>query len=207
MQLNTGRTNDIALGLGDLVSGQVSVTPTPAPTPLKYRTFRIQEIIDKISEKVGFPVELVRFDGNKVEQKPAFRAQTYPYAGSTSHLNSTTYEYFWLLKEGDTIKLGEKLASYQYAATFRVVEFPGCCGLSILTAVHAVPQNKGVGTLVHELAEEMSKETGYTYMVVTDVTSDEPEMKIWSKLRYKTLHTFTSARTSNEISIAVKQVK
>lgn len=178
-----------------------SKSPEFPNTPVKptYRTAKIGHIIDQISEKIGFPLELVK---HFREQQPAFRQATFSSVPDTK-LNIPG-EHFWL------IKLGGRFSPdviVPYAALFQLFEFPGCCGMSILSDVRVSKLKLGIGTLVHELAEEMSASAGYTYMVVTDIVKHEPEQKIWNKRGYKTIHQFRSARTRNLLGMAIKQVK
>lgn len=91
---------------------------------------------------------------------------------------------------------------------FKMVEFPGCCGICILynVIVHQKYQKKGIGTEIFKKAEQIASKFGYSKIMCTDVL-ERPSDNIITKLGWKHIDIFVNTRTNNEVNISIKKIK
>jgi hypothetical protein len=97
---------------------------------------------------------------------------------------------------------------FKLHAQFSLVQFPGCCGamISYHAAVFAPYHEQGLGTLLNELRKYIARARGYTILLATDLTGNEPQRKILRKNGWKDIYTFTNRRTWNSLALSVVQL-
>lgn len=168
---------------------------------------QIQGILQEISEIVGFPVGLSLWDRPKAAYNEKILAE-YFAAGVCIPMNKYAETQYFVRSTSPTgSAVAERCSPLEVQSrpnvgSFYIVPFPGCCGLTIATGVssrHKV--RSGIGSRLFRLCELISKGNGYTYMICTDVTKNEPTQKIFNNLKYENLLKFKSVRTTNEIVI------
>lgn len=91
--------------------------------------------------------------------------------------------------------------------SFKMIEFPGCCGICILynVRVHDKYQKRGIGTQIFKKAEDMAKQFGYSKIMCTDVLG-RPSDDIITKLGWKHINIFLNTRTNNNVNISIKEI-
>ncbi|GAI02626.1 unnamed protein product [marine sediment metagenome] len=89
-----------------------------------------------------------------------------------------------------------------------LIPMPGCCGVIVSTEayVNYDQRGKGIGDVMHRLRIELAADRGYTCMICTDITANEPQAKIIKKNGWKLVHDFNNKRTANPVSIHVRAV-
>lgn len=152
----------------------------------------INAVLKEIEGIVGKPVRLVWYDTPTAKYVDIVMDPYYPHYPMNS-LGKNVY----FLQTGSG-------AALQNVGSFTIVQFPGCCGITIATGVHAYV--KGVGSRLFRICELISKSHNYTYMVCTDVTKNAITQHLFKKLDYEHLLTFKSVRTKNEIEIVAKNI-
>lgn len=92
---------------------------------------------------------------------------------------------------------GDKLAE------FKLMQFPGCCGILILYNVYVFfpNQKKGIGTEIFKFAKEIAKELNYSKLICTDVVG-KPSEKILLNIGFKHINTFVNQKTTNTVNIS-----
>lgn len=88
--------------------------------------------------------------------------------------------------------------------SFKLTEFPGCCGImtSFNVSVNPLYRNKGLGTELHNYRKVLSKVNGYTTMICAYADHNEAQYRILKNNNWENVYTFTNNRTSNRIIVS-----
>ena len=86
-------------------------------------------------------------------------------------------------------------------AQWKLVQFPGCCGIVISTEAIVFDRfrRKGLGKLLNTLRCSIAKAMGYGQIVCTEVKTNEPQTKILITNGWQLSSTFTNPKTSHVI--------
>lgn len=84
---------------------------------------------------------------------------------------------------------------------FSLTQLPGCCGVLVShnMLIHKDYRNKGVGTFLQGIKEEIAKDNGYTSMLATVVESNKAEIHILEKAGWEPESCFINNRTGNTV--------
>lgn len=97
--------------------------------------------------------------------------------------------------------------NYLYqVAKWWMVSLPGSCAYVVCYHSEVTYGNKGLGTLLNEMKQDIAKNIGYTAMICSDVTKNTFQKKILAKHEWADVHTLTNRRTNNEIKLYVKDL-
>lgn len=91
--------------------------------------------------------------------------------------------------------------------SYKIVQFPGCCGILILynVQVEETFRRKGIGKLIFSEVERIAKECNFSLIVCTYI--DECiSSKIIDSLNWKKVFHFRNKITNNMVNIAIKQL-
>lgn len=88
-------------------------------------------------------------------------------------------------------------------AVFSLVCLPGCCGIVVSTgsAIIKAYRNKGIGKILAKARITLAREYGYSMMICTDVSENEPQQKILKGLEWTEVVEFVNDRTGNKIKL------
>ncbi len=94
-------------------------------------------------------------------------------------------------------------------ATFHLQQLQGCCGVCVSyhSSVNSKFRNKGLGTLLNKMRQQIAWDNGYTVLLCTDVESNQAQQKILTTNGWEKLMTFTNRRTRNKVCIHTIQLK
>lgn len=122
----------------------------------------------------------------------------------------------WVLKWGREVVTGAMQSKFpegsytlmdgtKTAASFKLVQMPGCCGICISTGafVYEEYRGKGLGTLLNKLRIEMARQMGYGILMCTDVAKNKAQRKILTGNDWQDILYFTNPRTKNDIYVSV----
>lgn len=91
---------------------------------------------------------------------------------------------------------------------FKLLQMPNCCAFLIATKcwVHPKFQNKGIGTILNLLRQDIARELGYTALICTDIESNIPQRKILEKNGWKDIYKTKNQRTGNNVFISLVEL-
>lgn len=90
-------------------------------------------------------------------------------------------------------------------ASFELYSMPRCCGilLSCNATVSEGYRNKGLGSLLNKMRKEISTNLGYTILLCTDRSQNEPQRKVLQKNEWEDIYKFKNKRTGNDVFISI----
>lgn len=92
-------------------------------------------------------------------------------------------------------------------ASVSLEEFPGCCGVVVITALDTIgKRNKGYSKFLSEAALYFAANLGYTLAVATTVFKNRPSNKIAESLGANQVASFSNRRTKNVVKVWTKQL-
>jgi len=140
-------------------------------------------------------LKLIMRPDKRDDQYDLFDFPSLPYIKGMSHDDS-----FTLLIECKTKSESIITTNIITVSTFRLLQFPGCCGVALSTGAHVFPKfrKKGIGTLLNKLRIEIARANGYTLLVCTAV-DDGITSKILLRNGWAETIGFTNKRTKNHI--------
>ena len=98
-----------------------------------------------------------------------------------------------------TLEIGD-----DFIFSFTLCDMIGCCGILIYTLARVTEypkdiRNRGLGTLMSEIAIDIAKTLGYGILIATDATCSNIQQKIFIKQGWQERIKFTNPRTDNEV--------
>jgi hypothetical protein len=98
-----------------------------------------------------------------------------------------------------TLEIGD-----DFIFSFTLCDMIGCCGILIYTLAKVTEypkdvRNRGLGTLMSEMAIDIAKTLGYGILIATDVTCSNIQQKIFIKQGWQERIKFVNPRTDNEV--------
>lgn len=93
-------------------------------------------------------------------------------------------------------------------AQFNLVMLPGCCGVVVSHGMFIAPdyRDKKLNNLLNSFKIEMAVDAGYSLMICTDISTNEPEKKTLARNGWKDIYRFTNKRTHNVIDLTIKDI-
>lgn len=176
-----------------------------AYTSERINAFRaeINEQLAKISQIVGEPVELTRFNGAIARVSNNEPAENWLGLFSVER----TLQDYQIRIVPDL--LNSQRPPHTFTITsFRLSPFPGCCALAISHGmIVANPfRRKGINQIGNVIRQLISKASGYTTLVCTDIITNEAQRRTLSKNGWKDIHTTVNRRTNNTVIISCKDL-
>lgn len=100
------------------------------------------------------------------------------------------------------------LGKNDFICSFRLMEFPGCCGIALFYnfIINQRYRNLGIGELIVTLIELYSQYQGYTVIVCTDVVTNNPMKKILENQSWKSAFNFINIKTENNVELSYKNL-
>jgi len=141
---------------------------------------------------------IIRLAGRD-NQHDLFDLEVLPYVKSMSNDSSYTLLIECKSKTENTVTSNMTVVS-----TFRLLEFPGCCGIALSTGAHVFPnfRNRGIGTILNKLRIEIARASGYTVMICTINNRDGGLMeRLLHKNWWEGVFSFVNKRTDNTITM------
>ena len=106
------------------------------------------------------------------------------------------------------ISCDPKITYSEYSiSSFTLSEFPFCCGICISGHSDVSPKYRklGIGTILHRIKERIAGDIlGYSMLMATDVSDNEPENGLLAKTGWSKLMTFKNERTGHDVSIHIR---
>lgn len=101
------------------------------------------------------------------------------------------------------------LQSNESVGWFTLCPMPGNCGMVVSTGTRVRWERRGRGLsyVLHEAKEELSRALGYTKMISTVQSFNDPQIISAKKSGWREVDEFTNKRTNNDILIMVKDLK
>lgn len=158
----------------------------------------IQGLLDRISEIVGFKVDLFTAPNSSWSMYAAKNAE-----------EINIWDHASYMKDRKFIIAGVEQPNQHIIQTFNIVQFPGCCALCISTGVitWSSYQGKGVNTLGNQIRQEIAKLSGYTTMVCTDVEKNERQRKTLKRNGWQDVYGIKNRRTANRVIMSIKELE
>jgi len=144
-------------------------------------------------------LKLVEGLAGRDDQYDLFDFKVLPYVKGMSHDSSYT-----LSTECKTKDKSTTITTTSVVSTFRLLEFPGCCGIALSTGAYVFPEfpERGIGTILNILRIEIARAHGYTVMVCTANDADDGLMdRLLRKNRWEESFSFINKRTDNKVSM------
>lgn len=136
-----------------------------------------------------------------IVQKLKKRSEIEAGEAALSELAACPLQFHVARDDDFSITVGITYADHNkwYAAGFRLVEFPGNCGILVSTGEFVDPdiQNRGIGQYLHRLRLHIARECGYTLMQCTTVAGNEVQEHILTKHGWRRIYEFVNTRTGN----------
>lgn len=143
------------------------------------------------TERVGVP-EKIRLLLNKVLGCEEWR------------LTNTTHK----VEYNEKLTMGEYLLRLDkdkgVIASFKLYPMINCCGIAVSTQAHVVEfwRNKGLGTVLNQVRQDIARADGYSLLLCTDVGSNTYQRKILAHNGWRDLTSFINRRTKNEVFVS-----
>ncbi len=85
---------------------------------------------------------------------------------------------------------------------------PGCHGVCINHAVEVFDpyKNRGIGTILNDMRNEIARDLGYGVMVCTVVSTNIPQIRIMEKNFWQRMFEFNNLRTNNMVCFFKKDL-
>lgn len=95
-----------------------------------------------------------------------------------------------------------------YVAAFCLNQLDGCCGVCVSyhAGVSMAYRNRGIGSLLNQMRQQIAWNWGYTVILCTDRCDNECQEKILSRNAWDRMMTFCNRRTGNDVSIYAKNL-
>lgn len=111
----------------------------------------------------------------------------------------------------DTSTLNFQVGSFQltlygrFVSTWRLYQMPHCCAyiVSCNVQIREEFRNKGVGSVLNKLRQEIGKLLGYTSMLCTDIEQNTAQRKLLKKNGWTDIHEIVNKRTKNKVYLSV----
>lgn len=90
-------------------------------------------------------------------------------------------------------------------ASMRMYQLPGCCGVAISSAawVGLYYRRKGLNTIFNKFRIDLAKHMGYSVLMCSDITSNEPSKKTLVKNGWKDVYQFKNRRSGNVVDLSI----
>lgn len=110
-------------------------------------------------------------------------------------------------KEGG-IYIEFRINNKKLISRFKLVEFPGCCGICISTGVEVFQdyRNMGINIILNNFRIDIAKYLGFGLLLCTDISKNLHEVKTLNKNNWKHIYNFKNPRTLNNINISIKEL-
>jgi hypothetical protein len=110
--------------------------------------------------------------------------------------NTAQLGYYEIFK--DTIKV----------ASFRLYQMPHCCAyvVSCNALVYEDFKNKGIGTLLNQLRQDIGIMLGYSSILCTDIESNTSQRNLLRRNEWIDVHSVVNKRTKNKVFISIKDL-
>jgi len=144
-------------------------------------------------------LKLIERLAGRNDQYDLFDFKVLPYVKGMSHDSS-----YSLLIECRTKNESTITTNITTVSNFRLLEFPGCCGIALSTGAYVFPEfrERGIGTLLNMLRIEIARAHGYTVMVCTANDADDGLMdRLLLKNWWEEAFSFINKRTNNKVSM------
>lgn len=99
-------------------------------------------------------------------------------------------------------------ANSKEIARFSISQLTGCCGVAVLNdvCVDAFLRRKGIGNVVHKLAEVIAKSLDYGKIMCTTTMKNEAEQSLLYSRNWLLTDTFVNPKTSNTVLTYIKEL-
>jgi hypothetical protein len=89
-------------------------------------------------------------------------------------------------------------------ASWKLYQMPHCCGIvvSCNATVDKVYQNRGIGTVLNQLRQDIGRSLGFSLMMCTDIDSNQYQRKLLKTNGWRDLYDFVNRRTKNRVIIS-----
>lgn len=96
----------------------------------------------------------------------------------------------------------------EYLSQFSLAQFPACCAYVISHTCYVAGKFKslGIGSLLNEFRQEISRNMGFTSIICTDIETNSHQRKILSKNGFKDIYNAVNKRTKNNVFISIKEL-
>lgn len=115
------------------------------------------------------------------------------------YYNKKETEKTWELGSYRVMK-GESLI-----ASWKLYQLQHCCAYAVScnAFVHNEYRNKGVGTLMNNLRQDICRILGYSALLCTDIDKNENQRKLLKTNGWKDIHNLINKRTGNNVYLSV----
>jgi GNAT superfamily N-acetyltransferase len=96
----------------------------------------------------------------------------------------------------------------QPISDFKLIAMPHCNGMciSVGSYVDEKFRGKGIGTRLNQFRQDLAKHIGYSVLICTDDSSNEPQKKLLKKNNWQDIFRFKNQISKNMIDISVKNL-
>lgn len=160
------------------------------------------QLVNKIGEIIGAPVELVRIINGKWSNGLDL-SLTWINAFSVEQTEFKQYG----IRRKDASEY-DRIRGRDAVTQFWLMHFPGCCALAISTAVNVNPlyRLKGINTIGNKLRQVIAKASGYTTLICTDIETNTGERKTLEKNGWKDIYSVNNRRTNHQVRMSYKEL-
>ena len=125
------------------------------------------------------------------------------YNNAYIDINNNSF-YYTKDSEGVDFRLAI-VSSNRTISHFKLVQFPGCCGICVSTGAMVVEnyKNKGIGTLLNKFRQDVARHQGYTILMCTDLDNNVPQKKILDHQGFQHIYQFINKRTNNLLNVSL----